>query len=103
MIDESGARVGDAPRVSEAQIDAVIPSDSVQYHRFPGTTVTVCCITLINGYAVLGESACVSPENFDEELGRRIAYNAARDKIWPLEGYRLRVELSEREGNAPER
>ncbi|MEQ9722268.1 Gp49 family protein [Yersinia alsatica] len=39
------------------------------YHHFPGTTVIICCLTLENGYTVTGESACASPENFDEEIG----------------------------------
>ena len=64
---------------------------------FPGTTLTVCCLTLENGYTVTGESAAVSPENFDEEIGRKIARAEARDKIWALEGYLLRERLHEQE------
>jgi hypothetical protein len=44
---------------------------------------------------VIGESAAVSLENFDEEIGRKIAREKARDKIWQLEGYRLRQILYE--------
>lgn len=80
-----------APRVTPAQIEAQIVSN--QYFVFPGTTVTVCCLGLRNGYTVVGESACASPENFNEELGRRIAYDNAKQKIWALEGYRLRERL----------
>ena len=60
------------------------------YHVFPGTTLTVCCLTLANGFNVVGESACASPENFDEALGRKIARDNAKGKIWALEGYALR-------------
>jgi hypothetical protein len=60
---------------------------------FPGTTLTVCCLILENGYAVTGQSAAASPENFDEAVGRRIARADARDKIWQLEGYLLRESL----------
>jgi len=63
------------------------------YHVFPGSQLTVCCLTLANGFTVTGESACASPENFDAELGRKIAYQKAVDKIWPLEGYLLRQKL----------
>lgn len=80
-----------APRVTPDHIDSVIVAGD--YHVFPGTTVTVCCLQLANGYTVVGESACASPENFNAELGRKIAYENARNKIWALEGYRLRQSL----------
>lgn len=61
------------------------------YYVFPGTTLTVCCLTLRNGYHVLGESACVSPADFDAEQGRRLARQNALNKMWTLEAY-LRCE-----------
>ncbi|WP_319495973.1 Gp49 family protein [uncultured Cohaesibacter sp.] len=82
----------DAPRVTPADLDAVIAAED--YHVFPGTTLTVCCLTLVNGFTVTGESACASRKNFDEELGRMIARKNAREKIWALEGYRLRCDLA---------
>ena len=82
-----------APRITPEHLDSVI--SNAEYHQFPGTTTTVCLITLINGYTVLGESACASPENFDEELGRHIAYENAYNKIWSLEGYLLKQRLYE--------
>lgn len=56
--------------------------------------LTFCVITLNNGFTVTGESACASPENFDAEIGRRIARQNAVAKIWPLLGFRLRDQLS---------
>lgn len=58
-------------------------------------TLTICVLVLRNGYTVTGESAPVSAENFDQELGRTIARQHARDKIWALEGYALRSRLDE--------
>lgn len=55
--------------------------------------LTFCVITLKNGFTVTGESACASPENFNEEIGRKIAYENARNKIWMLEGYLLKEKL----------
>lgn len=81
-----------APRVTPADVDAAITGE--QYHVFEGTTVTVCCLNLRNGFTVVGESACASPENFDAELGRKIARDNARQKIWALEGYALRCRLA---------
>ena len=80
-----------APRLNPELIDAAIQSE--QYHVFPGTTMTVCALTLRNGYIVVGESAAASPENFDEAIGRKIARQNARNKIWALEGYLLREKL----------
>ena len=64
------------------------------YYVFPGTTVTICCLTLRNGYNVIGESASVSLENFHEDIGKKVAYIKARDKIWALEGYLLKSKLA---------
>jgi hypothetical protein len=80
-----------APRITPADLDAKIKT--VMYHVFPGTTLTVCALELENGYVVTGHSAAASPENFDEEIGRRLAYDMARNKIWALEGYLLRERL----------
>ncbi len=55
--------------------------------------LTFCVLVLKNGFTVTGESACASPENFDPEIGKRIAYDNARNKIWPLEGYLLKEKL----------
>lgn len=89
MINDKGLN---APRLNPDHIDSMIVAGS--YHVFPGTKTTVCCLTLKNGFTVIGESACASAENFDEEIGRSIAYRNAREKIWLLEGYLLRDRLS---------
>lgn len=64
-----------------------------QYHVFPDTAHTVCCLTLKNGYTLLGESACVSLANFDRELGEKYAKESAVERIWMLEGYLLKESL----------
>lgn len=80
-----------APRVTPADIDAAIAEET--YQVFFGV-LTICVLRLRNGFLVTGESACASPENFDEALGRRIARENARNKIWTLEGYALRERLA---------
>lgn len=82
-----------APRLTPGQIDAAIVSE--MYHVFPDTTLTIAALTLRNGYIVTGESASASPENFDAAIGRKIARDNARNKIWALEGYLLRERLAQ--------
>jgi hypothetical protein len=57
--------------------------------------LTFCVLVLKNGFTVTGESACASPDNFDPEIGRKIARENAKNKIWPLMGYVLKEKLSQ--------
>lgn len=61
----------------------------------PRSLLTFCVLVLKNGFTVTGESACASPENFDAEIGRKIARANAVQKIWPLMGYELRSKLAQ--------
>ena len=105
-----------APRVTPADIEANIASEwyftgadgaagaalsGTPYETQPPVPanhplglLTFCVLVLRNGFTVTGESACASPENFDAEIGRRIARENAVQKIWPLMGYELRSRLA---------
>ncbi len=80
-----------APRVTPADVDAAIAGE--EYAVFSGR-LTVCVLTLTNGFLVTGESSCVDAANFDFDLGKKLARQKARDKIWELEGYRLRQAIA---------
>lgn len=80
-----------APRLTPDLIDSKIQNKV--FHVFGDTCLTVCCLTLTNGFTVTGESACASPENFNAEIGEKIAFEQARNKIWMLEGYLLKQKL----------
>lgn len=100
-----------APSVTPADIEANIASE----HYFtaaealrcdyppampetvsqPLELLTFCVLVLRNGFAVTGESACVSRENFDAEKGRKIARENAINKVWPLMGYELKSKLAD--------
>ena len=100
-----------APRITPDHIDSKIKR--VYYHSpllavdhtqamDEGTyqhlrCLTFCTIVLENGFTVTGESACASPENFNAEIGRKIAYENARNKIWQMEGYLLKEKLHQSE------
>lgn len=81
-----------APRLTPDMIAAQVLTE--QYYVFPGTVMTVCCITLQNGFNVVGTSAPASPENFDKEIGQGIARGKAVEQIWALEGYLLKSKLN---------
>lgn len=81
-----------APRLSPTHISEQVVSEA--FYVFPGTTLTICALTLRNGFIVVGKSAAASAENFDEAIGRRIARDNARNEIWALEGYLLCSKLS---------
>ena len=95
-----------APRLTPDHIDSkikairyltgdVTPAYSSDDWRKDKSTpcLTICILTLDNGFTVTGESACASPENFDKLIGQKIAYENAREKIWMLEGYLLKEKL----------
>ncbi|WP_043617718.1 Gp49 family protein [Chromobacterium violaceum] len=101
-----------APRVTPADVEAAIrgehyftAADGVMHvrreERFvadprgPLPLLTFCVLVLRNGFTVTGESACASPENFDAELGRKIARQNAVNKVWPLLGYALKERLAD--------
>ena len=90
-----------APRVTPQDIEDNIVSE----HYFtasgaamvtspgPLDLLTFCVLVLRNGFTVTGESACASPENFDAEIGKKIARQNAINKMWPLMGYALKEKL----------
>ena len=99
-----------APRLTPADIDAVIVDeyyftaaqgfgnncngyDAMGFHESL-KTLTFCVLILKNGFKVVGQSDCASPENFDAEIGKEVAREDARNKIWMLEGYLLKEKLS---------
>lgn len=107
-----------APRITPADIEANIASEhyftaaegvigegwgAVTADDLPDSLslLTFCVLVLENGFTVTGESACASPENFDAEIGRKIARTNAVAKIWPLMGYQLRTALHLVNGGHP--
>jgi len=59
-----------------------------------GEKTTICLLKLHNGFEVIGSAACVNPEEYDAEIGTKIALQDAMDKVWELEGYRVQCEAS---------
>ena len=84
-----------APKITEAHINETVRA--VQFWRPENSTLTICAVQLVNGFYVVGKSACAAAENFDEIEGRNIAYADAVEKVWELEGYKLRDHLFQQE------
>lgn len=89
---ELQARGLNAPRLTPDLIESKIVKE--EYHLLT-EVLTVCVLTLENGFTVTGESACASPANYNKEIGDRIARDNAKEKIWILEGYLLKQKLFE--------
>lgn len=110
-----------APRVTPTSIKAVIASEhyftaaegrdgAINNENYAGrerpaendsdlaplALLTFCVLVLKNGFTVTGKSACASPENFDANIGRKVAFDDAFNQIWPLEGYLLKQALHQR-------
>lgn len=60
----------------------------------PLKLLSICILVMKNGFTVIGKSAPASPENFNADLGRKLAYEDAVRQIWPLMGFALRDRLS---------
>ena len=83
-------------RVPSAHIDKLLETVTYQFERVGDSTVTICCAFLPNGFQVgTGESACIDPDNYDQHLGEQFAqeraYAEAKETLWQLEGYLLKV------------
>lgn len=81
-----------APRVTPEDIESAIIGET--YTVLPNGRTTVCQLTLDNGFTVEGLSASVCIENFDAEIGQKIAKQNAVNKVWPLLGFRLADKLA---------
>ena len=68
--------------------------DKVEYNRF-GETNTHCTITTKSGFTFTGESACVDPNNFDQKIGEKFAYEQAFEKMWMPYGFWLHKALAD--------
>lgn len=66
----------------------------IEYQRF-GETGMLAIFILQNGYTVTGESGCIDPAIFNEEIGKQIAYDNAFDKLWQILGYGVRQKWHE--------
>jgi hypothetical protein len=113
VTDKASAAVAVAPRVQLQDImdaiasvhylnafeaiEAVVDARGESTHLLsdsPLKFLTICLVTMKNGFTVIGKTAPASPENFNAELGRQFAYEDAIRQLWPLMGFSLRDRLA---------
>lgn len=89
-LDDMKAKIAEEHyvRLGDAIGGANLPLDH------PAHLMTICVLTMRNGFVVIGKSAPASPENFDPEKGKTFAFEDAIKQLWPLEGYALREQLA---------
>lgn len=63
-----------------------------------GMKTTAVVLTLRSGFEVTGLSACVDPNNYDHNIGKKYAREDAVKKIWQLEAYVLQIMLFDPRG-----
>lgn len=95
-LEQAQAKVGTLtyPKVTRESIEAKIKN----VRHLHSDTLTICVITMNNGFNVVGKSAPASPENFDVAIGERYAYEDAFRGLWQLEGYLLCEMLYQNKG-----
>lgn len=69
---------------------------SYEFHVF-GKKTTICFMTLNNGYEVVGQSACVNPDDFNKEMGEEFAYEDAMGQVGKMVGYMMHEYGGERQ------
>lgn len=90
------------PKVTAQRIDELMGEVEYSTHIVPGTTTTLATAILQVGavkFTLANEfTACVDPRNFNAELGSKYAIEkaaeAARNKLWELEGYALAQRIT---------
>lgn len=60
-----------------------------------GKKITVCHLTLTDGFEVVGISGVVNPDNYNSEIGNKIARDKALDRVWQHLGSILQHILAE--------
>lgn len=80
----------DKPSIGQEMVDDFISRVEVQTI---GDKVTVVRAVLRNGFELVESSACVSKENYSEELGARICMKKIKDKVWFLLGFLLQTAV----------
>jgi hypothetical protein len=81
----------DMPSISQSMVDDFICE---KYVQTLGEKTTVVCVVLKNGFEIVESSACVSAENYSEEMGAEICMEKIKDRIRMLLGFLLQTAVN---------
>lgn len=79
------------PSISQEMVDNFILETWTQT---AGEKTTIVRAMLRNGFELVEASSCVSPENYDEKLGREICMKKIKDRVWYLLGFLLQTAVN---------
>lgn len=99
--EQLGAALANSPSQKRLTPDLLTSKIAkTEFHKL-SDTLTVAVVTTVNGFQIVGKSACADPANYNQEIGEKVAYDDAFKQLWPLEGYLLREEISKEVGYQP--
>ena len=78
------------PSISQKMVDDFILETEV---ITMGDKTTVVRAILRNGFEIVESPACVSAENYDEEMGASICMEHIKNKVWMLLGFLLQTAV----------
>lgn len=93
-VELKGKSVREGLRLSPDLLKSHIAEVIYEDREVGGHRVITCHFKMDNGFVVWGKnsSTSIDPANFDEELGKKLAYDKTFSQLWELEAYRAVVE-----------
>lgn len=97
MTDQEAAANASTP--NRVTLDSMLSKvEHVEYwHPSHTPHLTICILTMHNGFVVVGTSAPADAANYDENLGQKFAHEDCIRQLWRFEGYLLRESMYLRE------
>ena len=81
----------DKPSIGPEMVDDfIVKTETITM----GEKTTVVRAVLRNGFEIVEASSCVSPENYDKELGAKLCLDKIKDKVWMLLGFLLQTAVN---------
>jgi len=81
------------PRLTYPYLETLVIFED--YHHFPETGTTTCCIKVMNGFAITESASCGSANRFDFDIGKEKSRRKAMKRLMDYEQYLLKNRLYE--------
>lgn len=83
-------------KVTPGVIEHILAQSKTEFTKL-GKKTTHCMITVPSGFEITGESSCIDPAEYTQELGEKYSQERAVQTLYMLEGYILASERMEQE------